>query len=90
MIEYTAPLVQLKTNLINHSKGIQDDIDLDQIEYVIDLIDYILTDRIFLDEAVVDQLMEELVVTSIYINRIELLSSLPILKQLKEEMLKCP
>ncbi len=90
MIEYTAPLVQLKTNLINQSKGIQDDIYLYQIEYVIDLIDYILTDRIFLDEAVVDQLMEELVVTSIYINRIELLSSLPILKQLKEEMLKCP
>lgn len=82
-------LMELKSVLIKHCSNFTMDIQESNADYIIDLIDYILTNNIMLDIEILNQLMEEIAVTSIYEENPQLLSTLYIFKQLKEDMEEC-
>lgn len=81
--------MELKSVLIKHCSNYNLQVQESNADYIIDLIDYILTNQFMLDVEILNQLMEEIAVTSLYEQNPQLLSTLYVLKQLKEDMEEC-
>ena len=61
------------------------DIDEEQLEYLVQMLDYVLLGQVQLDRCTISILMEELITTSIYTTTPRLLGVLNIIQQLHGE-----
>lgn len=80
-------LVELKTFFVKQAhKNVHDDIDLEQLEYIINILDCILTNKIDLNKFSINCLIEEIIVTSIYQINPKMMSTVKILQDMVEEL----
>lgn len=77
-------ITQLKSKFINLYETIEDEIEKEQIEYFINLLDWIIVGKICLDANIFQAMLEELVITSFYAKDLQILELLSFLKQLGE------
>lgn len=77
-------LIKIKEILVNYVDIV--DYDRDSIEYLIDTVDYLLQDRIPLTKAVLDVIIEDVMIASTYHKSKELLEVVSILTELSKEI----
>ena len=80
-------LVNVKEKLVEIISSRQyDTYDYEQLEYLIQLIDWTITGKISLETETIKIIMEEIIITSVHQLNLDLLDTLQELKEIKEEL----
>ena len=80
-------LVNVKEKLVEIISSKQyDTYDYEQLEYLIQLIDWALIGKISIDTETIKTIMEEIIITSVHQLNLDLLDTLQDLKEIKEEL----
>lgn len=80
-------LVNVKEKLVEIISNRQyDTYDYEQLEYLIQLIDWTITGKISLGTETIKIIMEEIIITSVHQLNLDLLDTLQELKEIKEEL----
>lgn len=80
-------LVNVKEKLVEIISSKQyDTYDYEQLEYLIQLIDWTITGKISLGTETIKIIMEEIIITSVHQLNLDLLDTLQDLKEIKEEL----
>ena len=80
-------LISVKEKLVDViSNGNYEQHDYEQLEYLIQLVDWVLIGRIHLGVETIKIIMEEIIITSVHQLNLELLDTLKELNEIKEEL----
>ena len=80
-------MVNVKEKLVEIISNRQyDTYDYEQLEYLIQLIDWTITGKISLGTETIKIIMEEIIITSVHQLNLDLLDTLQELKEIKEEL----
>ena len=80
-------LIRVKEKLVENISSKQwEQCDYEQLEYLVQLIDWIITEKIYLGTETIKILMEEIITTSVHQLNLDLLDTLKDLSEIEKEL----